>query len=263
MPYNNNQQGAGPNINTTLTTIFSPEAQLTVKAWNRLLSLEFARAVGEPDENGLSQYDNDSSHHIRTSLTYEKCVALKKKYEEVLRPAILEGTPKSISVKIRTNNGERKLMTLGFNGTAPFIRIGWQLAEDFTGTPDNFLDMTLRPVELIKDFNILNGESEPVEDVYVDLDKFVECLDSVGVKPLAVSHAIRFGNAVYSSYANNRMSGNNAAYGRGGNGYGNNYGNNQYSNNNNGYQGQYRNNNAFMPADLNMGGDMNDTLPFN
>ena len=155
-------------------------------------------------------------------------------------------------------------MTLGFNGTAPFIRIGWQLAEDFTGTPDNFLDMTLRPVELIKDFNILNGESEPVEEVYVDLDKFVECLDSVGVKPLAVSHAIRFGNAVYSSYANNRMSGNNAAYGRGGNGYGNNYGNNQYSNNNNnGYQGQYRNNNAFMPADLNMGGDMNDTLPFN
>lgn len=263
MPYNNNQQGAGPNINTTLTTIFSPEAQLTVKAWNRLLSLEFARAVGEPDENGLSQYDNDSSHHIRTSLTYEKCVALKKKYEEVLRPAILEGTPKSISVKIRTNNGERKLITLGFNGTAPFIRIGWQLAEDFTGTPDNFLDMTLRPVELIKDFNILNGESEPMEDVYVDLDKFVECLDSVGVKPLAVSHAIRFGNAVYSSYANNRMSGNNAAYGRGGNGYGNNYGNNQYSNNNNGYQGQYRNNNAFMPADLNMGGDMNDTLPFN
>lgn len=263
MPYNNNQQGAGPNINTTLTTIFSPEAQLTVKAWNRLLSLEFARAVGEPDENGLYQYDNDSSHHIRTSLTYEKCVALKKKYEEVLRPAILEGTPKSISVKIRTNNGERKLITLGFNGTAPFIRIGWQLAEDFTGTPDNFLDMTLRPVELIKDFNILNGESEPVEEVYVDLDKFVECLDSVGVKPLAVSHAIRFGNAVYSSYANNRMSGNNAAYGRGGNGYGNNYGNNQYSNNNNGYQGQYRNNNAFMPADLNMGGDMNDTLPFN
>lgn len=263
MPYNNNQQGAGPNINTTLTTIFSPEAQLTVKAWNRLLSLEFAKAVGEPDENGLSQYDNDSSHHIRTSLTYEKCVALKKKYEEVLRPAILEGTPKSISVKIRTNTGERKLITLGFNGTAPFIRIGWQLAEDFTGTPDNFLDMTLRPVELIKDFNILSGESEPVEDIYVDLDKFVECLDSVGVKPLAVSHAIRFGNAVYSSYANNRMSGNNAAYGRGGNGYGNNYGNNQYSNNNNGYQGQYRNNNAFMPADLNMGGDMNDTLPFN
>ena len=263
MPYNNNQQGAGPNINTTRTTIFSPEAQLTVKAWNRLLSLEFAKAVGEPDENGLSQYDNDSSHHIRTSLTYEKCVALKKKYEEVLRPAILEGTPKSISVKIRTNNGERKLITLGFNGTAPFIRIGWQLAEDFTGTPDNFLDMTLRPVELIKDFNILSGESEPVEDIYVDLDKFVECLDSVGVKPLAVSHAIRFGNAVYSSYTNNRMSGNNAAYGRGGNGYGNNYGNNQYSNNNNGYQGQYRNNNAFMPADLNMGGDMNDTLPFN
>ena len=263
MPYNNNQQGAGPNINTTLTTIFSPEAQLTVKAWNRLLSLEFAKAVGEPDENGLSQYDNDSSHHIRTSLTYEKCVALKKKYEEVLRPAILEGTPKSISVKIRTNTGERKLITLGFNGTAPFIRIGWQLAEDFTGTPNNFLDMTLRPVELIKDFNILNGESEPVENVYVDLDKFVECLDSVGVKPLAVSHAIRFGNAVYSSYTNNRMSGNNAAYGRGGNGYGNNYGNNQYSNNNNGYQGQYRNNNAFMPADLNMGGDMNDTLPFN
>ena len=262
MPYNNNQQGAGPNINTTLTTIFSPEAQLTVKAWNRLLSLEFAKAVGEPDENGLSQYDNDSSHHIRTSLTYEKCVALKKKYEEVLRPAILEGTPKSISVKIRTNTGERKLITLGFNGTAPFIRIGWQLAEDFTGTPDNFLDMTLRPVELIKDFNILSGESEPVEDIYVDLDKFVECLDSVGVKPLAVSHAIRFGNAVYSSYTNNRMSGNNAAYGRGGNGYGNNYGNKQYSNNN-GYQGQYRNNNAFMPADLNMGGDMNDTLPFN
>ena len=263
MPYNNNQQGAGPNINTTLTTIFSPEAQLTVKAWNRLLSLEFAKAVGEPDENGLSQYDNDSSHHIRTSLTYEKCVALKKKYEEVLRPAILEGTPKSISVKIRTNTGERKLITLGFNGTAPFIRIGWQLAEDFTGTPDNFLDMTLRPVELIKDFNILSGESEPVEDIYVDLDKFVECLDSVGVKPLAVSHAIRFGNAVYSSYTNNRMSGNNAAYGRGGNGYGNNYGNNQYSNNNNGYQAPYRNNNAFMPADLNMGGDMNDTLPFN
>ena len=263
MPHNNNQQGAGANINTTLTTIFSPEAQLTVKAWNRLLSLEFAKAVGEPDENGLSQYDNDSSHHIRTSLTYEKCVALKKKYEEVLRPAILEGTPKSISVKIRTNTGERKLITLGFNGTAPFIRIGWQLAEDFTGTPDNFLDMTLRPVELIKDFNILSGESEPVEDIYVDLDKFVECLDSVGVKPLAVSHAIRFGNAVYSSYTNNRMSGNNAAYGRGGNGYGNNYGNNQYSNNNNGYQGQYRNNNAFMPADLNMGGDMNDTLPFN
>ena len=259
MPYNNNQQATGPNINTTLTTIFSPEAQLSVKAWNRLLSLEFARAVGEPDENGLSQYDNDSSHHIRTSLTYEKCVALKKKYEEVLRPAILEGTPKSISVKIRTNTGERKLFTMGFNGTAPFIRIGWQLAEDFTGTPNNFLDMTLRPVELIKDFNILNGESEPVDDVYVDLDKFVECLDAVGVKPLGVSHAIRFGNAVYSSYANNRMAGNNAAYGRGGNGYGN----NQYSNNNNGYQAQYRNNNAFMPADLTMGGDMNDTLPFN
>ena len=259
MPYNNNQQGVGPNINTTLTTIFSPEAQLTVKAWNRLLSLEFAKAVGEPDENGLSQYDNDSSHHIRTSLTYEKCVALKKKYEEVLRPAILEGTPKSISVKIRTNTGERKLITLGFNGTAPFIRIGWQLAEDFTGTPNNFLDMTLRPVELIKDFNILNGESEPVENVYVDLDKFVECLDAVGVKPLGVSHAIRFGNAVYSSYANSRMAGNNAAYGRGGNGYGN----NQYSNNNNGYQAPYRNNNAFMPADLTMGGDMNDTLPFN
>lgn len=259
MPYNNNQQGAGPNINTTLTTIFSPEAQLSVKAWNRLLSLEFAKAVGEPDENGLSQYDNDSSHHIRTSLTYEKCVALKKKYEEVLRPAILEGTPKSISVKIRTNTGERKLITLGFNGTAPFIRIGWQLAEDFTGTPNNFLDMILRPVELLKDFNILNGESEPVEDVYVDLDKFVECLDAVGVKPLGVSHAIRFGNAVYSSYANSRMAGNNAAYGRGGNGYGN----NQYSNNNNGYQAPYRNNNAFMPADLTMGGDMNDTLPFN
>ena len=259
MPYNNNQQGAGPNINTTLTTIFSPEAHLTVKAWHRLLSLEFAKAVGEPDENGLSQYDNDSSHHIRTSLTYEKCVALKKKYEEVLRPAILEGTPKSISVKIRTNTGERKLITLGFNGTAPFIRIGWQLAEDFTGTPNNFLDMTLRPVELIKDFNILNGESEPVENVYVDLDKFVECLDAVGVKPLGVSHAIRFGNAVYSSYANSRMAGNNAAYGRGGNGYGN----NQYSNNNNGYQAPYRNNNAFMPADLTMGGDMNDTLPFN
>ena len=259
MPYNNNQQGAGPNINTTLTTIFSPEAQLSVKAWNRLLSLEFAKAVGEPDENGLSQYDNDSSHHIRTSLTYEKCVALKKKYEEVLRPAILEGTPKSISVKIRTNTGERKLITLGFNGTAPFIRIGWQLAEDFTGTPNNFLDMILRPVELLKDFNILNGESEPVENVYVDLDKFVECLDAVGVKPLGVSHAIRFGNAVYSSYANSRMAGNNAAYGRGGNGYGN----NQYSNNNNGYQAPYRNNNAFMPADLTMGGDMNDTLPFN
>lgn len=259
MSYNNNQQGAGPNINTTLTTIFSPEAQLSVKAWNRLLSLEFAKAVGEPDENGLSQYDNDSSHHIRTSLTYEKCVALKKKYEEVLRPAILEGTPKSISVKIRTNTGERKLITLGFNGTAPFIRIGWQLAEDFTGTPNNFLDMILRPVELLKDFNILNGESEPVENVYVDLDKFVECLDAVGVKPLGVSHAIRFGNAVYSSYANSRMAGNNAAYGRGGNGYGN----NQYSNNNNGYQAQYRNNNAFMPADLTMGGDMNDTLPFN
>ena len=184
---------------------------------------------------------------------------MKKKYEEVLRPAILEGTPKSISVKIRTNTGERKLITLGFNGTAPFIRIGWQLAEDFTGTPNNFLDMTLRPVELIKDFNILNGESEPVENVYVDLDKFVECLDAVGVKPLGVSHAIRFGNAVYSSYANSRMAGNNAAYGRGGNGYGN----NQYSNNNNGYQAPYRNNNAFMPADLTMGGDMNDTLPFN
>ena len=29
MPYNNNQQGAGPNINTTLTTVYTPEAQLT------------------------------------------------------------------------------------------------------------------------------------------------------------------------------------------------------------------------------------------
>lgn len=257
MPYNNNQQGAGPNINTTLTTVYAPEAQLTVKCWNKFLSLEFARAVGEPDENGLSQYDNDSSHHIRTSLTYEKCVALKKEYEKTLRPAILEGTPKSISVKIRTNTGERKLFTLGFNGTNPFIRIGWQLSETFTGTPNNFLDMNLRPVEVLKDFNILNGEAEPVIETYVDLDKFVECLDAVGVKPLSVSHAIRFGNAVYSSYANNRMSGNNAAYGRGGN----QYGNNQYSNNN-GYQN--RNNNAFMPpADLNMGGDMNDAFPFN
>ena len=117
--------------------------------------------------------------------------------------------------------------------------------------------MNLRPVEVLKDFNILNGEAEPVIETYVDLDKFVECLDAVGVKPLSVSHAIRFGNAVYSSYANNRMSGNNAAYGRGGN----QYGNNQYSNNN-GYQN--RNNNAFMPpADLNMGGDMNDAFPFN
>ena len=43
MPYNNNQQGAGPNINTTLTTVYAPEAQLTVKCWNRFLSLEFAR----------------------------------------------------------------------------------------------------------------------------------------------------------------------------------------------------------------------------
>lgn len=266
MPYNNNRQNRGPSINTTLTTIFAPEAMLTLKAWNRNLSLEFARATGDTDENGLSSYEKDSSHHILTSLTYEKCLALKDAYDKVLRPAIVEGQPKSISVMIRTVDGEQKLLTLGFNGSNPFIRIACALSSDGTATSDNTVVMNLRPVEVLTDYNTLDGTSEAASQTFIDLDKFIDCISNVGVAGFLTGHAIRYGNALYSSYANNRNSGNNAAYGRGG--YGNNqYGNNGYQNNsyqNNYQQGnQYNANNAFMPSDLTMDGDINDTLPFN
>ena len=261
MPYNNNQQ-SGPNVNTTLTTIYAKEASLTVKAWNKLLSLEFAKATDTVDENGLASYDNDSSHHIRTSLTYEKCIVLKKSYDKILRPAILEGTPKTISILIRGTNGEKKLLTLGYNGEAPFIRISWGLAETGTANNENSISMTLRPVEYYTDYNILTGESEAIEEVNVDLDKFMECVAAVGAQGFLVSHAIRFGNALYASYANGRNAGNNAAYGRG---YNNQYGGNQYQSNNNYGQQRYNAQNAFMPSasDMNIGGDMNDVLPFN
>lgn len=260
MPYNNQQNS--PSVNTTLTNIYTQEASLTIRAWNKFLSLEFAKAIDDVDENGLAKYDTDNSHHMRTTLTYEKCIVLKKCYDKILRPAIVEGTPKSISILIRGANGEKKILTLGFNGEAPFIRIACGLSESGIASTDNTITMTLRPVEYYTDYNILTGESEAVEQVYIDLDKFMECVEQVGVNGFLVGHAIRYGNALYASYSNSRNAGSNAAYGRG---YNNQYGGNQYQSNNYGQQ-RYNNanaQNAFMPSDLNIGGDMNDALPFN
>ena len=253
MAYQNNQQN-GPSVNTPLTSIFSEEAMLNLKAWNRNLSLEFALAVGK-NPDGVSEYDQDQSHRIRTTLTYEKCLALTKAYDEVLRPAIEHEEANSISVDIRGTSGDKKALTLGYDGKVPFIRIAWGIKEGGEADPaNNVITMHLRPIEVKVDYNIVDGSYDRAEEKQVDLDKFVECMRAVGVRATMASHAIRFGEAISNAYAKNRANGNYAGYGRapyGGNGA-------SY-----GSQSQYNPNNAFMPSgpEYNLGSEM-DALPF-
>lgn len=252
MAYQNNQQN-GPSVNTALTSIFSEEALLNLKAWNRNLSLEFALAVGK-NPDGISEYDKEQSHHVRTTLTYEKCLALSGAYDKILRPAILNGEPKSISVDIKGTSGDRKALTLGYDGSVPFIRIAWGIGESGETDPaNNSIVMHLRPIEVKVDYNIANGTSEPSEYIDVDLDKMMDAVRAVGVKATMNSHAVRFGEALSRAYSQNRMNGNYAGYGRGS--YGN--GGASYG------QPSYNANNAFMPSgsDYNLGSSM-DELPF-
>lgn len=255
--WNNNQnqnqnQNRDVSVNSSLMISTSPDSLFTVSAWNRQLSVRFARAIGTRSD-GSVEYETDRSRVISTAITYDNAVVLYEGYENLLKPAIEHKEPKTISILITGKDGAKKMLTVGYDPSkGSFVSISMRLNENNAATPDNVFTHYFNRRELREDYNFMSGESVSTVELETDLTKFMQMIHSIVLLTPIVNHGIRYDNSERARFANNRNVGNYAQYG-GPQGYQN------YSN-----QQQYAPN-AFMPQQAQplSGDSIDEELPFN
>lgn len=237
-----NNNGNNINLNTNLLTGYGDECMLVVGAWNRQLSLKIYPAKGK-DENGITQYKNDTNDIITTSVTQVNAVTWLKGYTDELLPLIdgKQAFPEDkdiVSISIHVGKDEnRKLLTIGYtkDGTA-FFRIGWNLDDTGCAPSGCILTYKFKTYAYYKDADESNGTEGERVLVQAEFENFMEKVHRVQDLVPTIAHSINYNQLVRKAYSNN---------------------NNQNQNNNN------YDNGSGMPAPINDGGDSFGGFPFN
>lgn len=223
--------GNGVNVNTKLYDSYSDTCHLVVGGWNNSLSVKFHPFKGV-DANGLRQYATDKSEVIVTSLNGDNTTTLKKAIDDEIRPAINDKKSASVSILVSSDEN-KKAITISTDGTKVYISVAINVTENNTTTPNNILTHEFNTKEYITSYDPNTGSGEKVL-VNSDFENFYKKLDSVQAYAGAISHSIKYSDAIRNSYNKNGF-------------------NNQQP------QGNFNNYNA----PVSTGTDMSDFLPFN
>ena len=174
---NRSNNGNGISVNTNLYTSCSDACMLQVGGWNDKLSVKFSPCTGV-NEEGLRQYNRDSSAQIITSLTVDNAVALLEGLKKYINPAI--EAKKDASVTVAIGNGDkRKALTIAIKGdvmTATII-----VGVDDDGKPvegSSSLTHTFNTRKIMKDYDSSTGKGTE-EVVQADYLNFFERIRNI------------------------------------------------------------------------------------
>ena len=112
---NNNQARDAINVNTKVRTFYSDISCLQLTYWNENLSIRISPVNGVGTD-GVRQYNYNM--RAATAITVDKAIALKKKIDEVIMPA-LDEVKKTNTLANPVNVG----MSVGNKGSALFIEL--------------------------------------------------------------------------------------------------------------------------------------------
>lgn len=226
---------SGPNASTSFHIFYSESAMTKVSGWNKNLSINVAPCTGV-DAEGRRQYVDDMNQQVKTALTIDNCIALKKDIEDHLLDSIKAGTADASSVEIG-DGANKKIFTIGFDGESTYLKISTNVTPEGICGADNEIMTKFGKKAVRRNYSgETGGELTYVES---DFEIFYTILTRVSEFIPVSIHVSRYDAEVKKMYSN-----------RNGGGYG---GQQNYGNNNNG---------GYQAPVSNYGGSMEDFLPF-
>lgn len=229
---NGNNRNNTVNVNTTFYNSYGDDSLLTIGGWNRLISVKLHPATGK-DANGVTQYAQEQSQIVSTSITQENGLALLDGIEKVILPAINEKKASSVSISMGSNEN-KKVMTIRYDGKDVYLEMLVGVNENGIGSDDNVIKHKFNKKSYLVDYDYTSGTGTEVSteaDFLNFVEKIKDCQDIV---PTA-AHAINYNNALKSAFKGN------SGFANGGN--------NQQA--------------AYSAPVSNFSGDITDILPFN
>lgn len=226
---NNNNRNNSVNVNTTFYNSYGDDSLLTVGGWNRSISVKLHPATGK-DANGVTQYAQEQSQIVSTSITQENAIALLDGIEKNIIPAIDEKKPSSVSITMGSNEN-KKVMTLKYDGQDVYLEMVVGVNENGIGSEENIIKHKFNKKPYLLDYDYQNGSGAEVI-IEADFLNFVEKIKDCQEIIPTTAHAINYNNALKSAFKNN-----------------NNFNNNQQV--------------SYSAPVSNFGGDITDILPFN
>ena len=198
---NNNQARDGVNVNTKVRTFYSDISCLQLSYWNENLSVRIAPVNGVGTD-GVRQYNYNM--RAATAITVDKAIALKKKIDEVIMPAI-EKVKETKDLEAPVNVG----MSVGNKGSALFVefrkndegvptlylKIYTNIdAESNKAPTDGVFSYPFAKTTMITGYDAETGAAT-TDTVESEFEFFVEKLAEMPKISTNISHAINLENA--------------------------------------------------------------------
>lgn len=191
---NNNSNGV--NVNTTLFTSYSDVAMVVVGGWNKQLSIKVYPATGK-DASGLTQYVQEQSQIIITSLTQEKAISFWESYVKEVKPAVEKKEAKKVSIPVGKEDSF-KVLSVGFDGTDAYLEIA--LNVDASGVSHNVIKHKFNKITTTVDYNPETGAG--VDKVIEgELESFMNKVEFAKFLSPIIAHSINYNNANKAAYA--------------------------------------------------------------
>ena len=185
------------NVNTKLFTSYSDTCMLTVGAWNTQLSLKFHPAKGQ-NADGVRQYAQDKSEIISTSLTIDNASVLLRGIKDKLEDAIKNKKAEKISIPISSGEN-KKILTLGYDGTNTFVSITIGVSEDGTAPETNELVHKFNQRSYFVGYDVTTGTGDQVV-TESDYDNFVEMLKGIYDLVPTNAHSINYNSSLRQNF---------------------------------------------------------------
>lgn len=196
--------GNGVNVNTNFFISYSETSMIKVGGWNRQLSIKVHPATGK-DANGLTQYAQDASQVISTSITEDNAIALSAKYDEYGGDkSVLEKKPFSFSIGIGSAEN-RKVLTVSYDGTDAFFELAMNV--NVNGVALNTIKHKFNKKQVVEGYVPTTGEGTEVT-IETELINFMKKINGVQNLVPMTAHSTKYNNALTSAYsANNNAQG--------------------------------------------------------
>jgi hypothetical protein len=204
--YNNRNNSA--DVTTRIRTFYSDLSALVINYWNDRISIKI-HPVQSINDDGVRQYDYTKK--IATALMQDKCIALTKKVDELLFPAMekvkagekLE-KPLNTGVIVGAKNSGIFIEYKEDDKGVPsfFLTIYTNIGQDKKAPKDGVYSYKFSKVDIIEDYDPDNGTGK---DDYVEAEFmfFYEKLKNISSVISDAAHSIDYKNSTSSSTSNN------------------------------------------------------------
>lgn len=182
---NNSQQNNTKSVNTFIKSFYSDLSCMSISYWDEKISLRLS-PIQLVNEDGTRQYDHGK--RITTAITFDKCLALCKRIDEVIRPAmkavesgVVLTTPVNTGffVGAKKNNGlfiEYKNNTKGIPSL--FLTVYTGVLTDGTAPKEGSISYEFVKTTIIENYNPETGSGDKKE-INGEFEFFYDKLKSI------------------------------------------------------------------------------------